>query len=50
MNITELEERLSQQNINLTNRAICELWGMDEASLAERKNWVPKLNIKISNK
>lgn len=46
MNITELEERLSQQNINLTNRAICELWGMDEASFSRKK----KLGSEIKHK
>lgn len=37
MNITELQERLTNLNINASNREISQIWGMDESSFSRKK-------------
>lgn len=37
MNITELQEILKINNINLTGRAIADIWGMNEKSFSDKK-------------
>ena len=37
MNIIELQDKLEKQNINLSARDICEIWGMNEQNFSRKK-------------
>ena len=37
MNITELQDRLTNLNITISNREISSIWGMDESSFSRKK-------------
>jgi phage repressor protein C with HTH and peptisase S24 domain len=46
MNIIELEELLRKRNINASNRLICNIWGMDEASYSRKKKALTEVKQK----
>ena len=37
MNISELQEKLTKLNVNISNREISAIWGMDESSFSRKK-------------
>ena len=46
MNIVELEELLRKRNISASNRLICNIWGMDEASYSRKKKALTEVKQK----
>lgn len=46
MNIVELEELLRKRNISASNRLICNIWGMDEASYSRKKKTLTEVKQK----